>query len=167
MTTDSLPIVQHYVDGTTLVSASGRTAPVFDPALGVQTKSVALANQSEIDAAVASAKAAFPAWSALSITRRQQIIFTFRELLNQRKGELAEILTAEHGKVLSDAVGEITRGLEVVELATGFPHLIKGEYSENVCIFDQVAARRRGHHLAVQLSGDGADVVLPYRHRGR
>ncbi|MCU1475390.1 MAG: methylmalonate-semialdehyde dehydrogenase (CoA acylating), partial [Subtercola sp.] len=132
MTTDSLPIVQHYVGGAALISQSGRTAPVFDPALGVQTKSVALANQPEIDAAVASAKAAFPAWSALSITRRQQIIFAFRELVNQRKGELAEILTAEHGKVLSDAVGEITRGLEVVELATGFPHLIKGEYSENV-----------------------------------
>ncbi|MCU1405931.1 MAG: methylmalonate-semialdehyde dehydrogenase (CoA acylating), partial [Glaciihabitans sp.] len=132
MSNESLPIVQHYVGGTTVVSTSGRTSPVYDPALGVQTKSVALADQAEIDVAVASAQAAFPKWRDLSITKRQQIIFNFRELLNARKGELAEILTSEHGKVLSDALGEITRGLEVVELATGFPHIIKGEYSENV-----------------------------------
>jgi len=130
--TTTLPIVQHYIDGQTVVSSSGRTAPVFDPALGEQTKSVALANGAEIDAAVAAAKAAFPAWRETSITKRQQILFSFRELLNERKGELAEILTAEHGKVLSDALGEITRGLEVVELATGFPHIVKGEYSEQV-----------------------------------
>jgi malonate-semialdehyde dehydrogenase (acetylating)/methylmalonate-semialdehyde dehydrogenase len=126
------PIVQHYIDGAPLVSASGRTAPVFDPALGEQTKSVALADTAEIDAAVAAAKAAFPGWRDTSITKRQQVLFRFRELLNERKDELAEILTAEHGKVLSDALGEITRGLEVVELATGFPHLVKGEYSEQV-----------------------------------
>jgi len=130
--TTTLPIVQHYIDGAIVVSASGRTAEVFDPALGEQTKSVALADQNEIDRAVAAAKAAFPAWRDTSITKRQQVIFRFRELLNERKGELAEILTSEHGKVISDALGEITRGLEVVELATGFPHLIKGEYSEQV-----------------------------------
>jgi len=130
--TTTLPIVQHYIGGATVVSASGRTAEVFDPALGEQTKQVALADQSEIDAAVAAAKAAFPAWRDTSITKRQQVIFRFRELLNERKGDLAEILTSEHGKVISDALGEITRGLEVVELATGFPHLIKGEYSEQV-----------------------------------
>jgi malonate-semialdehyde dehydrogenase (acetylating)/methylmalonate-semialdehyde dehydrogenase len=132
MSNENLPIVQHYIGGSTVDSTSGRTSDVFDPALGVATKTVALADQAEIDAAVASASAAFPAWRDLSITKRQQIIFRFRELLNERKGDLAEILTSEHGKVLSDALGEITRGLEVVELATGFPHLIKGEYSENV-----------------------------------
>ncbi|KJC64800.1 CoA-acylating methylmalonate-semialdehyde dehydrogenase [Agreia bicolorata] len=131
-TTEKQPIVQHWVDGAEYVSASGRTAPVYDPALGIATKQVALADQAEIDAAVASAKAAFPGWRDTSITKRQQVLFTFRELLASRKAELAEILTSEHGKVLSDAMGEITRGLEVVELATGFPHLIKGEYSENV-----------------------------------
>jgi malonate-semialdehyde dehydrogenase (acetylating)/methylmalonate-semialdehyde dehydrogenase len=130
--TTTLPIVQHYIGGSTAVSASGRTAPVYDPALGTVTKNVALADDAEIDAAVASAHAAFPAWRDLSITKRQQILFRFRELLNERKGELAEILTSEHGKVISDALGEITRGLEVVELATGFPHLVKGEYSEQV-----------------------------------
>jgi len=129
---DGLPLVAHWIDNAEVPGASGRTAPVFDPALGVETKRVSLADQSEIDAAVASAARAFPAWRDLSVTKRQQIMFRFRELLNERKGELAEILTAEHGKVLSDALGEITRGLEVVELATGFPHLIKGEFSQQV-----------------------------------
>jgi malonate-semialdehyde dehydrogenase (acetylating)/methylmalonate-semialdehyde dehydrogenase len=86
----------------------------------------------DVDTAVAAAKAAFPGWADTSLAKRQSIIFTFRELLNTRKLELAEILTGEHGKVLSDALGEIARGLEVVEFATGIPHLVKGEYSENV-----------------------------------
>ncbi|WP_378147023.1 CoA-acylating methylmalonate-semialdehyde dehydrogenase [Cnuibacter sp. UC19_7] len=127
-----LAVVTHWISGAESPSTSGRTSPVYDPALGVETKRVALASTEEVDAAVASAKAAFPAWRDTSIAKRQQVIFAFRELLNARRGELAEILTSEHGKVLSDAMGEITRGLEVVELATGFPHLIKGEYSENV-----------------------------------
>ncbi|MCU1551714.1 MAG: methylmalonate-semialdehyde dehydrogenase (CoA acylating) [Glaciihabitans sp.] len=128
----TLPVLAHWIDGAERPSTSGRTSPVFDPALGVATKHVALADRAEVDAAVASAKAAFPGWRDLSITKRQQILFRFRELLNERKEDLALILTSEHGKVLSDALGEITRGLEVVELATGFPHLIKGEYSANV-----------------------------------
>lgn len=132
MSNESLSVVQHYIGGSTVTSASGRTSLVYDPALGVATRKVALADQVEVDAAVASASAAFPQWRDLSITKRQQVIFKFRELLNERKDELAEILTSEHGKVLSDSLGEITRGLEVVELATGFPHLIKGEFSENV-----------------------------------
>ena len=131
-TTEKQPVVNHWVDGAEYPSSSGRTAPVYDPAQGIVTKQVALADQAETDAAVASAKAAFPGWRDTSITKRQQVLFSFRELLASRKAELAEILTSEHGKVLSDAMGEITRGLEVVELATGFPHLIKGEYSENV-----------------------------------
>ncbi|RFA14073.1 methylmalonate-semialdehyde dehydrogenase (CoA acylating) [Subtercola boreus] len=125
-------VVTHYINGALVESTSGRTAPVYDPALGVQTKQVALADEAEIAAAIAAAKAAFPAWRDTSLTRRQQVMFAFRELLAARRGELAEILTAEHGKVLSDAAGEITRGLEVVEFVCGFPHLIKGDYSENV-----------------------------------
>ena len=128
----TLPTIPHWIDGARREGASGRTAPVFDPALGVQTKEVPLADAEELNAAVAAAAKAFPAWRGLSISRRQSIIFAFRELLNARKGELAEIITSEHGKVVSDALGEIARGLEVVELATGFPQLIKGEYSENV-----------------------------------
>ena len=130
--TTELPVVPHWIGGAEYPSASGRTAPVYDPALGVETKRVALADKAEIDAAVAGAKAAFPAWSELSLARRQQILFKFRELLDARKGELAEIITSEHGKVLSDALGEISRGQEVVEFATGLAHHLKGEFSEQV-----------------------------------
>ena len=123
--------IAHYINGENHKGSSNRTAPVFDPALGKAVSEVSLANQADIAAAIASAKAAFPAWRDTSLAKRQQIIFKFRELLNQRKHELAEIITAEHGKVLSDALGEITRGQEVVEFACGMPHLLKGEYSEN------------------------------------
>ena len=127
----NLPTVGHFISGHRQPSTSGRTAEVFDPALGVATKHVALANQAEIESAIKSAHAAFPAWRDTSLAKRQQVMFAFRELLNARKGELARIITAEHGKVLSDALGEITRGQEVVEFATGIPHLMKGSYSEN------------------------------------
>ena len=130
--TENLPVVPHWIDGAESPSTSGRTAPVFDPALGVATKHVALADQDEIVRAIASAKAAFPAWRDLPLARRQTILFSFRELLNARKEELAAIITEEHGKVLSDALGEIARGQEVVEFATGLAHHLKGEYSEQV-----------------------------------
>jgi len=123
--------IQHWVNGAEFAGTSERTHPVFNPALGSQSSSVALANRSDLDFAVAAAKKAFPEWRDTSLAKRQQIIFNFRELLNSRKAELAEIITSEHGKVLSDALGEITRGQEVVEFAVGIPHLLKGFYSEN------------------------------------
>jgi len=126
-----MTLIEHWIDGRTHPSASGRTGPVFDPARGVKQRDVVLANEAEIEAAVAAAAAAFPAWRDTSIAKRSQVMFAFRELLNARKDELAAILTSEHGKVLSDAAGEIARGLEVVEFATGFPHMLKGEYTEN------------------------------------
>ncbi|MGN6325571.1 CoA-acylating methylmalonate-semialdehyde dehydrogenase [Pseudolysinimonas sp.] len=131
-TLTAVPTLPHWIGGAETPSSSDRTAPVYDPARGVVTKRVALASTQEVDAAVAAASAAFPGWRDTSIAKRQQVIFRFRELLNERKEELAAILTSEHGKVLSDALGEIARGLEIVELACGFPHLIKGEHSENV-----------------------------------
>ncbi|PRA78970.1 CoA-acylating methylmalonate-semialdehyde dehydrogenase [Microbacterium sp. MYb66] len=127
-----VPVIGHWIDGAARASASGRTAPVHNPATGAVTGHVALADDSEIADAIASAQRGFQVWSGYSIARRQAVMFAFRELLNARKGELAAIITAEHGKVRSDAMGEILRGQEVVELATGFPHLIKGAYSENV-----------------------------------
>ena len=130
--TNELQVVPHWIGGQEVPSTGERVSPVFDPALGKETKVVGLGSAEDIETAISSAHKAFPAWRDLSVTKRQQIIFRFRELLNERKGELAEIITSEHGKVVSDALGEITRGLEVVELATGFPHLIKGEHSENV-----------------------------------
>ena len=128
----STQIVNHWINGAEYVSKSGRTAPVYDPALGIETKRVALANEDETKLAIESALAAWPAWRDTPLAKRQTVMFNFRELLNARKGELAESITSEHGKVLSDALGEITRGQEVVEFATGIPHLLKGFYSENV-----------------------------------
>jgi malonate-semialdehyde dehydrogenase (acetylating)/methylmalonate-semialdehyde dehydrogenase len=105
---------------------------VYDPALGAVTRHVALAAQADVNAAIASAKAAFPAWRDAPLAKRQQILFRFRELVHQRRDELARIVTSEHGKVLSDSLGEIQRGIEVIELATGFPSFIKGGFSQQV-----------------------------------
>lgn len=122
--------IKHWINGS-YVAAGPTTAPVTNPATGKVTGQVALATREEGDAAVAAAAAAFPAWRDTSLARRTQILFAFRELLNARKGELAAILTAEHGKVLDDALGEVSRGQEVVEFACGIPHLLKGSFTEN------------------------------------
>lgn len=128
----TIPVVGHWIDGKVTPSNSGRTAPIYNPATGAVTAHVALANDEEIETAIASAQRGFETWSNYSISKRQTVMFAFREILNSRKTELAEIITAEHGKVTSDAMGEIARGQEVVDLATGFPQLLKGDYSENV-----------------------------------
>ena len=125
-------ILDHWVGGAAWQGASTRTAPVYNPALGAVQKEVRLATSADVDAAVAATAAAWPAWRDTSIAKRTSVLFAFRELLNARKDELAAILTAEHGKVLSDALGEIARGLEVVDFACGVGHLTKGTYSENV-----------------------------------
>ncbi|WP_018772625.1 CoA-acylating methylmalonate-semialdehyde dehydrogenase [Arthrobacter sp. 131MFCol6.1] len=122
--------IKHWINGTH-VPAGDRTAPVTNPATGKVTGQVVLASVAESNAAVAAAKAAFPAWRDTSLARRTQILFAFRELLNTRKDELAAIITSEHGKVLDDALGEVTRGQEVVEFACGIPHLIKGSFTAN------------------------------------
>jgi malonate-semialdehyde dehydrogenase (acetylating) / methylmalonate-semialdehyde dehydrogenase len=126
------PTIPHWIGGAAVPGTSTRAGDVYDPALGVVTKRVAFAGRDDIDAAVAAASAAYPAWRELSLARRQSIMYRFRELLDARKDELAEIITEEHGKVLSDALGEISRGQEVVEFATGLASHLKGEYSEQV-----------------------------------
>jgi len=132
MTHSTLPTVQHWIAGAERPSVNDRTSPVYNPAQGKQTKHLTLADDGEIRAAIDAAQAAFPAWRDLSMAKRQAVLFRFRELLNNNIDTLAEIITSEHGKVLSDAAGEIKRGLEIVDLACGFPHIIKGEFSENV-----------------------------------
>jgi malonate-semialdehyde dehydrogenase (acetylating)/methylmalonate-semialdehyde dehydrogenase len=122
--------ISHWIDGRTTPGTSGRTSPVYNPATGEQTGEVELASAAEVDAAVASALEAAKFWRRASLSRRAEVLFNFREQLNARKDELAAIITAEHGKVLSDAAGEIARGLENVEFATGVPQLLKGGYSE-------------------------------------
>ncbi len=121
----------HWRDGKLFEGSSTRFSDVTNPATGEVTAQLALASQEDVDAVVASAAAAFPAWRDTSLARRSQVVFRFRELLNARKKDLAAIITAEHGKVLSDALGEVSRGQEVVEFACGMPHLVKGGFTEN------------------------------------
>jgi malonate-semialdehyde dehydrogenase (acetylating)/methylmalonate-semialdehyde dehydrogenase len=129
-TQETLPRIGHWIGGAPVAGRSGRTGPVFDPATGRQAKEVDLASVEEVAAAVAAAQAAFPAWRATSLSRRTEILFEIRNLVAQHRTELAALLTAEHGKVPSDALGEIARGLENLEFACGVPQLIKGQYSE-------------------------------------
>jgi malonate-semialdehyde dehydrogenase (acetylating)/methylmalonate-semialdehyde dehydrogenase len=123
--------ISHWINNKAYPGASGDTAPVTNPATGEVTGEVALGSVEDARAVIDAAAAAFPAWRDTSLAKRTQVLFTFRELLNARKGELAEIITSEHGKVVSDALGEVSRGQEVVEFACGIPHLLKGGFTEN------------------------------------
>ena len=125
-------VLTHWIDGAPFEAAGARWGDVFDPATGARTGRVPFADQAVVDAAVAAAAQAAAAWRSQSIAARTRVMFAFRELLERRKRELAEILTSEHGKVLPDALGEVNRGLEVVEFACGLAQLTKGEFSENV-----------------------------------
>ncbi|WP_018151063.1 CoA-acylating methylmalonate-semialdehyde dehydrogenase [Leeia oryzae] len=124
--------ILHYIDGQRVAGSGTRTSDVFNPALGEAVAKVRLADQADVNAAVASAKAAFTSWSATSPLRRSRVMFKFKELLEQNMKKIAELISSEHGKVVSDAMGEVTRGLEVVEFACGIPQLLKGEYTEQV-----------------------------------
>jgi len=124
--------VTHWIDGKGFGGVAERHGDIYDPATGQVSGTVDFADVTLVDEAVAAASSAFGEWRNASLTKRTQVLFKFRELLDARKGELAEIITAEHGKVLSDALGEVTRGQEVVEFACGIPHLLKGGFSESV-----------------------------------
>ncbi|HEY3522228.1 MAG TPA: CoA-acylating methylmalonate-semialdehyde dehydrogenase [Candidatus Limnocylindrales bacterium] len=122
--------VGHWIDGRRVAGASGRSGPVYNPATGAHARDVDFASVEEIDAAVAAAKAAFPGWRSTSISRRTEILFRIRNLVDEHRHEIAALLTAEHGKVTSDALGEVARGLENIEFATGIAHLLKGSFTE-------------------------------------
>ncbi|MFC4529715.1 CoA-acylating methylmalonate-semialdehyde dehydrogenase [Sphaerisporangium dianthi] len=124
--------ITHWIGGAAAPGGSGRQGEVFNPATGEVSARVDLAGPADVDAAVAAAAAAFPAWRDTSLVKRAQILFRFRELSHAHRDEMAALISAEHGKVRSDALGEVTRGLEVVEFACGIPHLLKGGFSENV-----------------------------------
>src|SRR5438132_10737258 len=124
--------IQHYIGGKRVGANGGRQGEVYNPATGEATGRIALAGGGEVDHAVRAAAAAFPAWAATPPLSRARILFKFRELLDREAGALARLITDEHGKVLSDAAGEVTRGTEVVEFACGIPHLLKGEFTEQV-----------------------------------
>src|SRR6478735_5168460 len=122
--------ISHWIGGRVVEGQSGRSGPVYNPALGRQTGEVDFATREEIDLAVQTAREAFPAWRAMSLSRRTALFFAIRELFDHHREDIARLLTAEHGKVLSDALGEVARGLEVIEYCCGIPELLKGEFSE-------------------------------------
>lgn len=153
--------VTHWIDGKPFAGVTERAAPVYDPALGTVRTEVPLASVDEVDQAVASAAAAFASWRTSSLTKRTQVLFAFRELVNQHKQELAELITAEHGKVVSDALGEVTRGLEVVEFACGIPHLLKGGYSEGVSTNVDVYSIRQPVGVCAVISPFNFPVMVP------
>jgi malonate-semialdehyde dehydrogenase (acetylating)/methylmalonate-semialdehyde dehydrogenase len=125
--------IQHWIGGKTVDGNGGRHGEVYDPATGQQTGRVAFASAAEVDGAVATAREAFVStWRGASLARRSRVLFAFRELVEKHKKDIAALLTSEHGKVASDALGEVNRGLEVIEFACGIPELIKGSFSENV-----------------------------------
>jgi malonate-semialdehyde dehydrogenase (acetylating)/methylmalonate-semialdehyde dehydrogenase len=128
----SISNIDHYIAGKVAPGRSGRHQDVFNPATGAVSGRTALASAAEVGQAVAAAQAAFPAWAATSPLRRARILFKFLELMNQHRDELARLITAEHGKVFTDAQGEVTRGIEILEFATGIPQLLKGDYTEQV-----------------------------------
>jgi len=124
--------IAHFIAGRPVAGASARSQEVFNPATGRVSGKVALASRADVDAAVAAAQAAFPAWADTPPIRRARVMFKFLELLNQHKDELAHLITAEHGKVFTDAQGEVTRGIDIVEFACGIPQLLKGDFTDQV-----------------------------------
>ena len=123
--------ISHWMNNTVFPGTSAVTAQVTNPATGAVTGEVVLGSVEDGRAVIDAAAAAFPAWRDTSLARRSAVLFAFREQLNARKEELARIMTSEHGKVVSDALGEVSRGQEVVEFACGIPHLLKGGFTEN------------------------------------
>src|SRR5437660_4118201 len=122
--------ISHWIGGRLVAGESGRSGPVYNPATGRQTGDVDFATAEEVDKAVQAAKTAFATWRQMSLAKRAELFFAIRELVHERREEVAKLLTQEHGKVLSDAIGEVTRGLEVIEFCCGLPTLLKSEYSE-------------------------------------
>ncbi|MGW6294899.1 CoA-acylating methylmalonate-semialdehyde dehydrogenase [Streptomyces sp. NPDC055058] len=135
--------ISHFIGGKPVEGTSGRFGPVWNPATGVQEKQVAFATADEVDAAVAAARDAFTTWGASSLARRTAILFKYRELLDAHRDEIAALITAEHGKVHSDALGEVARGMEIVELACGISVQLKGELSTQVSTRVDVASIRQ------------------------
>ncbi|MEW2385919.1 CoA-acylating methylmalonate-semialdehyde dehydrogenase [Micromonospora sp. NPDC047707] len=153
--------IVHWIGGKEYDSGESRLGPVYDPALGTQRASVLLADAAEVDVAVAAAASAYPGWRDTSIAKRQSVLFAFRELLNARKNELAEIITNEHGKVLSDALGEIVRGQEVLEFALSFPEVLKGDYTYNVSTGVDVHSLRQPIGVAAIISPFNFPAMVP------
>jgi malonate-semialdehyde dehydrogenase (acetylating)/methylmalonate-semialdehyde dehydrogenase len=153
--------ISHWIGGRLVPGESGRSGPVYNPATGEQTGEVGFASVEEIDRAVAAAKEAFPAWRAVSLSRRQELFFRIRQLVHERLDDLARILTSEHGKVLSDARGEVQRGLEVIEYACGIPTLLKGGFSEQASTGIDVYSIRQPLGVVAGITPFNFPVMVP------
>ncbi len=154
-------VIGHWLDNSIHIGNSGRFGDVTNPATGEVSAQVAFADEADAARVIAAAKAAAPGWAAASITTRTKVLFRFRELLNERKEELAAIITAEHGKVLADALGEVSRGLEVVEFACGMPHLLKGSHSEGVSTGVDLHSKRQALGVVGIISPFNFPAMVP------
>ncbi|MGO9028267.1 MAG: CoA-acylating methylmalonate-semialdehyde dehydrogenase [Acidimicrobiales bacterium] len=147
--------------GTSDAGSGARTAPVFDPASGQVTAEVVLATTTDVDRAVTGAAQAWPAWRDTSLSARTKVLFAFRELIHRHRDDLARLITAEHGKVFDDARGEVTRGIEVVEFACGIPHLLKGEFSEDVSAGVDASSVRQPLGVVAGITPFNFPVMVP------
>src|SRR6478609_5097207 len=156
-----MALLAHWIDGKLVEGSSTRRGDVFDPATGQVTKQVAFASAEDVDAAVEAASAAFAEWRTSSLAERTKVLFRFRELLDQRADALAAIITAEHGKVTNDALGEVARGLEVVEVACALPQLLKGSFSEGVSARVDVTSIRQPLGVVAIISPFNFPAMVP------
>jgi malonate-semialdehyde dehydrogenase (acetylating) / methylmalonate-semialdehyde dehydrogenase len=156
-----LTTIEHWIGGTSTSGAATRRSAVYNPATGQQQHEVVLAEPADVDAAVAAAKTAFESWSQASLSARTKILFSFRELVNANVAQLAEIISDEHGKVLSDAAGEVQRGLEVIEFACGIPQLLKGDYSDQASTGVDVFSFREPLGVCAGITPFNFPVMVP------
>jgi len=153
--------IGHFIGGRVVHGGSGREGPVYNPATGEQTHAVAFAGEDEVEAALAAARHALPAWRATSLSRRAEILFRIRETLYAHRQEIAELVTAQHGKVLTDALGEVARGLENVEFACGIPHLLKGDFTEQASTGVDVYSIRQPLGVVAGISPFNFPAMVP------
>ena len=153
--------ITHFIDGASVAGTSGRYSDVFDPNTGEVQARVALANQAEVDAAVASAVRAQQTWALVNPQRRARVMFDFKRLIEANMNELAEMLSSEHGKVIADSKGDIQRGLEVIEFACGIPHALKGEYTEGAGPGIDVYSMRQPLGVAAGITPFNFPAMIP------
>ena len=153
--------INHFINGSETAGTGIRTAPVHNPATGQITGELRLASQDDLETTVATAKKAADSWGDISLAKRTAVLFKFRELVASHVDELAQLITAEHGKVLSDAKGEIGRGLEVIEFACGIPSLLKGDYSDQVSTGIDVFSFREPIGVVAGITPFNFPVMVP------
>ncbi|HEY8295286.1 MAG TPA: aldehyde dehydrogenase family protein, partial [Micrococcaceae bacterium] len=153
--------INHFINGAETSGAGGRTQPVYNPATGAVTGELRLANRADLEAAVAAARKAADSWGDASLSRRTTVLFAFRGLVAAHADELAALITAEHGKVLSDAKGEIVRGLEGIEFACGIPQLLKGDYSDQASTGIDVFSFRQPVGVVAGITPFNVPVMVP------